>query len=196
MEEKYLNLLNELVKEYSNYDYLGGHYGRMLVYGFDKENLIITICPSFNLVGDISEHSGLIKKVVSKLYEILPKDFAYKLKINGFYCDITNGNFDLKFKDGNYYIEPQFQKMHEDKQILTIRDVLEINKNTEINIKWSLLKKKSIELGFTPIKEKSGFENLYKIEAFKQCYPQLNYTFNIVDKQEPEPKRKKFFGLF
>ena len=67
----------------------------------------------------------------------------------------------------------------------------------EIELKWRLLKEKSIALGFVPVKDKSGFENLYLIEAFKECYPSLNYNFQVEQKEsEIEPKKRKFFGLF
>lgn len=200
MEKEYLNLLNKLVKEYSNFDYLDGYYSKMLVYHFDKDKLIINICPSFSLDGEMNEHSELIKDIVIKLSKILPKDFVYRLTINGWYCDVNNGDFNLNFQDGRYHIMTEHQEMHERKEIATIGEVLNLNSELSLDIKWSLLKKKSIELGFVPVKEKNGFENLYLIEAFKQCYPNLNYDFNnkneIQNKLINEPKKKKFFGLF
>ena len=59
---------------------------------------------------------------------------------------------------------------------------------------------KSIELGFVTVKDKSGHENLYLLQAFKICYPDYNYDFfthNVTSKHlNDEPKRKKFWGLF
>jgi hypothetical protein len=200
MEKEYLNLLNKLVKEYSNFDYQDGFYGKMLSYHLDKEKLIVSIGPSFSLDGEMHEHSELIKEIVIKLNKIFPKDFVYRLTINGWYCDIKNGDFDLNFQDGRYHIKPEHQEMHDKKEVATIEEVLNLNKGIDLDIKWNLLKKKSIELGFVPVKEKNGFENLYLIEAFKQCYPNLNYNFEYNDENQNqviiEPKRKKFLGLF
>ena len=108
--------------------------------------------------------------------------------------------FNLSFEDGKYYIEPVHQEMHEKKEIVTIKEIADLNNISYSELKWNLLKNKSIELGFTPVKDKSGNENLYSINAFKQCYPHLNYDFNVKNRdqneQTEEPKRKKFFGLF
>ena len=128
----------------------------------------------------------------------MPDNFVYRLILDGWYCDITNGNFELNFKDGRYYIKKEHQEMHDRKEIATIIEVAKLNNVQYTDFKWNLLKKKSIELGFTPVKEKNGFENLYSISSFKFCYPEYKYDFNneSIKNAFIEPKRKKIFGLF
>lgn len=196
MEEKFINDLNKLMLEYSNIDYLDGFYSKLMFYNIAKEKLTIILYPE----GMPHEHSALIQEIVNKLVNILPKDLVYRLTINGWFCDVTNGDFNLSFEDGKYYIEPVHQEMHEKKEIVTIKEIADLNNISYSELKWNLLKNKSIELGFTPVKDKSGNENLYSINAFKQCYPHLNYDFNVKNRdqneQTEESKRKKFFGLF
>ncbi len=201
MKEQYSILLNKLYNKYSSKKYGeykdGGTYGWLMNYRFNKDDLTVTLSPE----GNPTDNLELIQSVVLDLIDILPKDYKYRLYINGFYCDILNGNLELTFVDGNYYIKDEHQLMHENKEVATIIDVINLNKIENSEIKWSVLKKKSIELGFTPVKDKNGFENLYLIDAFKICYPDYNYNFfsdnNVVQKNlNDEPKKKKFWGLF
>ena len=200
MKEQYSVLLNKLYNKYSSKKYGeykdGGTYGWLMNYAFNKDYLNITLSPD----GNPADNVELIKSVVLDIIEILPKDYRYRLTINGFYSDIENGNLDLTFVDGNYYIKEEHQLMHDKKEVATIIDVVNLNKIEISEFKWSVLKKKSIELGFVPVKDISGHENLYLVEAFKICYPRYNYNFRI-DNESPEelseiPKRKKFLGLF
>lgn len=200
MEEKYFALLDELVIKYSSEKYGeykdGGLYGKLFYYTFKKELLSIILHPD----GKPDQHIELIQSIISDLIKILPKDYKYKLWICGWYSDIQNGDLNINFKDGNYYIKAEHQLMHENKEVATILDVINLNKIENSEIKWNVLKKKSIELGFTPVKDKNGFENLYLIDAFKMCYPEYNYDFGIKNELPKdlsvEPKRKKFLGLF
>lgn len=193
MLQDYISDLKELVSKYSKVNYQGGLHGKLFYYNIDKGKLFINM----NVAGKADKHVELIQDIVSTLNKILPKDLVYRLIIDGWYCDITNGDFNLNFIDGNYYIKDEYQEMHNKKEIVSTRDVYELNTNTKIELKWRILKEKSIELGFVPIKDKSGFENLYLIEAFKQCYPSLDYNFQLEQKEaEIEPKKKKFLGLF
>jgi hypothetical protein len=196
MKEDYSEPLRKLEMKYSSKNYGeykdGGLYSKLLNYHFNKDELSIVLNPD----GKPEEHSELIKCVISDLIKILPKDYIYKLSICGYYSFIKNGNFDITFTDGNYYIEEKHQEMHNRKEAATIMDVANLNKIAYTEFKWNILKKKSIELGFAPVKDKSGHENLYLIEAFKICYPEYNYDFGIENKLNDEPKRKKFLGLF
>lgn len=200
MKEEHFSLLDELRIKYSFEKYGeyidGGTYGNLWFYSFKKSQLSIILHPE----GKPNEHMGLIQSVVVDLLKILPKDYEYKLCIDGWYCDIQNGDLKLEFTDGRYYIKSEHQKMHDRKEVATIMDVANLNNIVNPEFKWNILKKKSIELGFTPVKDKSGLENLYLIEAFKECYPEYNYVFNIENEDlkdlNGEPKRKKFLGLF
>jgi hypothetical protein len=192
MIQEYFSKLDELVLKYSNYDYQGGFYRKLFYYNIDKGKLFINM----HVEGKADKHVELIQDIVSTLNKILPKDLIYRLRIDGWYCDITNGDFNLKFIDGNYYIKSEHQEMHDSKEIASTKDVYELNNKTEIELKWRVLKKMSTELGFVPVKDKSGFENLYLTEAFKECYPSLKYDFHFQKANKIEPKKKNFFGLF
>lgn len=198
--EEYSELLRKLEIKYSSKKYGvykdGGLYGKLLNYHFNKNELSIVLYPD----GKPQDHIELIKSVIQDLNEILPIDHIYKLSICGYYSFIKNGNFDITFTDGNYYIKDEHQLMHDKKEIATIMDVANLNKIAISEFKWSAIKKKSIELGFEPVKDKSGHENLYSVEAFKKCYPDYNYDFGIKNEMPKdlsvESKRKKFLGLF
>lgn len=200
MKEEYSALLRKLEIKYSSKKYGeykdGGLYGKLLGYSFNNDKLSISLYPE----GKPEDNVELIESVVKDLIEVLPKDYNYNLSIAGWHADVKNGDLDIKFKDGNYYIKAEHQLMHENKEVATILDVINLNKIENSEIKWSVLKKKSIELGFTPVKDKNGFENLYLIDAFKMCYPEYNYDFGIKNDLPKdlnvEPKRKKFLGLF
>lgn len=192
MIREYFSALDELVLKYSKTEYQGVFYGKLFYYSFTNGKLFIKM----QVEGKADQHLELIQDIVSTLSKILPKDLIYRLIIDGWYCDIVNGDFNLKFIDGNYYIKAEHEEMHNKKEIVSTRDVYELNDNIQIEFKWRLLKEKSTELGFVPVKDKSGFENLYLIEAFKECYPNLNYNFQIKKQVEIEPKKKKFLGLF
>lgn len=197
MEEEQVTKLDELKLKFSDVDYKdGGFYKHLIFYRFDKNQLSIIINPE----GKPDEHIELIQTIVNKMHTIMPKDYLYKISVNGWYCEVTNGSLDLKFIDDNYYIKSEYQDMHDKKEIATIIDVAKLNNISFSEFKWNILKKKSIELGFSPVKEKNGLENLYLIEAFQQCYPEYNYIFNAENNSlkelNIEPKRKKFLGLF
>lgn len=192
MIQEYFSALDELVLKYSKVDYQDGFYGQLFYYNVNKGKLFINM----HVEGKADKHVELIQDIVITLNKILPKDLIYRLIIDGWYCDIVNGDFTLKFIDGNYYIKPEYQEMHDRKEIVSTRDIYELNNEVQIELKWRVLKEKSIELGFVPVKDKSGFENLYLIEAFKECYPSLKYDFQLQKEIEIEPKKKKFFGLF
>lgn len=182
-------------KEYGEYKD-GGTYGKLFYHFFDKDQLVIVLHPD----GRPDQNIELIQSIVLDLINVLPKSYKYKLLINGWYSHIENGVLDVEFVDGNYYIKEEHQQMHDKKEIATIMEVANCNNVDTSEFKWNLLKKKSIELGFLPVKDKSGFENLYLIEAFKICYPEFNYDFGIKKELQNnsnlEPKRKKFLGLF
>jgi hypothetical protein len=200
MKEEYSALLRKLEIKYSSKKYGeykdGGLYGNLLNYRFDKDQLSIVLYPD----GKPEEHTELIKSVISDLIKILPKNYTYKLSICGWYSYVKNGDLNVNFTDGNYYIEEKHQEMHDRKEVATIMDVANLNKIAYTEFKWNILKKKSIELDFVPVKDKSGHENLYLVEAFKICYPEYNYIFGIENELPKdlsiEPKRKKFLGLF
>lgn len=197
MEEKYFALLDELMIKYSSEKYgeykYGGLYGKLFYYSFKKGLLSIILHPD----GKPNEHIELIQAIISDLIKILPKGYKYKLWICGWYSDIQNGDLNINFSDGNYYIKTEHQEMHDRKEIVTIADIANLNNVEDSEFKWNILKKKSTELGFVPVKEKNNIENLYLLEAFKICYPEYNYDFNIKDEvQNEEPKKKKFLGLF
>jgi hypothetical protein len=200
MKEEHFFLLDELRIKYSFEKYgeykNGGTYGNLWFYSFKKSQLSIILHPE----GKPNEHIELIQSVVVDLLKILPKDYEYKLCIDGWYCNMQNGDLKLEFIDGRYYIKTEHQEMHERKEVATIMDVANLNNIAYSEFKWNVLKRKSIELGFAPVKDKSGHENLYLIEAFKVCYPEYNYVFSIENELPKdvnvEPKRKKFLGLF
>lgn len=197
MKEEHLALLKKLVLKHSNIDYKdGGHYGKLFYFGFKKEQLLIILHPE----GKPNEHIELIQSILNELLDILPKDYKYRICLNGWYSDVVNGNFELEFINGNYYIKPEHQEMHDRKEVATIIEVANLNNISHSEFKWNVLKKKSIELGFVPVKDKSGFENLYLIEAFKECYPEYNYAFSVESESLKDlnviPKKKKFLGLF
>lgn len=196
MKEEYSKILRKLEKKYSSDVYGeykdGGLYGNLLTHSFNKDKLCVYLHPDGNPEG----HIELIQSVIKDLIEVLPKGQLYTIRIAGWYTEIENGELDINFKDGNYYIKLEHQLMHENKEIVTIADVIDLNKHLNLEIKWNVVKKKSIELGFTPVKDKSGIENLYLIEAFKICYPECNYDFGIANDLDVKPKRKKFLGLF
>ena len=193
MLQDYYEDLKELVRKYSEINYQGGLHGKLFFFNVNKGKLFINM----NVDGKADKHVELVQDIVLTLNEILPQDLVYRIAIDGWYCDVVNGDFKLNFIDGNYYIKEEHQEMHNKKEIISTRGVYELNTNTQIELKWRVLKEKSIELGFVPVKDKSGFENLYLIKAFQECYPSLNYDFQVVQKQaEIEPKKKKFFGLF
>lgn len=179
MEEKYFALLDELMIKYSLNEYGkykdGSSYKQLFYYGFTKGLLSFTLEPDGNLIN----HTELINSIVNDLIIVLPKDYKYKLSIGGYYCFIQNGDLNLNFVDGKYYIKSEHQEMHVRKEVATITEVINLNNIAYPDFKWNVLKKKSIELGFTPVKEKNGIENLYLIEAFKVCYPEYNYDFGI-----------------
>ena len=197
MEDKYFALLDELVIKYSLPQYGeykdGGHYGKLFYYSFKKGLLSIILHPD----GKPNDHIELIQSIISDLIKLLPKDYKYKLWICGWYSDIQNGDLNVNFSDGNYYIKTEHQEMHDRKEIVTIADIANLNDIEYSEFKWSVLKKKSTELGFTPVKGKNNIENLYLLQAFKICYPEYNYDFNIKNELlNVEPKKKKFWGLF
>lgn len=197
MEEKYFELLDELVIKYSLPTYGeykdGGSYGKLFYYSFKKGLLSIILHPD----GKPNEHIELIQSIISDLIKVLPKDYKYKLCICGWYSDIQNGDLNINFSDGNNYIKNEHQEMYDRKEIVTITDIANLNNVEYSEFKWNILKKKSTELGFVPVKEKSNIENLYLLEAFKICYPEYNYEFNLKDEVlNAEPKKKKFLGLF
>lgn len=197
MEEIQIAKLEELKIKFTNVDYKdGGFYKHVIFYRFDKNQLSIIINPE----GKPAEHIELIQTIVNRIHTIMPKDYIYKILINGWYCDVTNGSLDLNFIDANYYIKAEHQDMHNKKEIVTIIEVANLNNISFSEFKWNIIKQKSIEMGFPPVKEKNGTENLYLIEAFKECYPHYNYIFKTEDKTFNElnigPKRKKFLGLF
>lgn len=198
--EEYSVLLRKLEINYSSKKYGeykdGGLYGKLLSYHFNKDELSIVLHPE----GKPEDHIELIESVIKDMNNILPIDYIYKLSICGYYSFVKIGNLDITFTDGNYYIKDEHQLMHDKKEIATIMDIANLNKIAISEFKWSVLKKKSIELGFVPVKNKSGHENLYLVEAFKICYPDYNYDFdneNDLPKDlSVETKKKKFFGLF
>ena len=197
MEEDQITKLDELKLKFSDVDYKdGGFYKHLIFYRIDKNQLSIIINPE----GKPGEHIELIQTIVNKMQTIIPQDYVYIISVNGWYCEVTNGSLDLNFIDGNYYIKAEHQNMHNKKEIVTITDVANINNISFSEFKSNILKKKSIELGFPPVKEKNGLENLYSIESFKQCYPEYNYIFddagNSLQESNIKPKRKKFLGLF
>ncbi len=200
MKDEYSILLRKLEIKYSSKEYGeykdGGLYGKLFRYSFIKDELIINLCPD----GKPDHNVELIESVVKDLIKVLPEDYEYKLCIGGWYSFIKNGSLDINFKDGNYYIKEEHQQMHDKKEIATIMEVANFNNVDASEFKWNIIKKKSIELGFLPVKDKSGFENLYLIEAFKICYPEYKYDFGIKkdlqSNSKLEPKRKKFLGLF
>jgi hypothetical protein len=194
MDEKYINLLDELMLKYSNIDYLGCYYSKLVVYYIKKDQLTVIL----HLDGMPHEHLKIIQEVVNKLVKVLPVNFIYRLNLDGWYCEVTNGNFQLDFVDGRYYIKPEHQEMHDRNEVATIAEIAILNNIEYTEFKWNLLKKKSIELGFTPVKDKNGFENLYLIEAFIACYPEYNINFKneLLNELNIEPKKKKFLGLF
>jgi hypothetical protein len=197
MKEEQIAQLDELVLEYSNFDYKdGGFYSNLFFYRIKKSQLSIV----FNLDGKPDEHIEIIQSIVNKLFIMLSKNSIYRLILNDWYCDVSNGDFNLEFKDGKYYIKPEYQEMHDRKQVATIVEVANLNNVEYSEFKWNVLKKKSIELGFVPVKDKSGHENLYLIKAFKECYSEYNYVFSFESElqmaEDVEPKRKKFLGIF
>jgi hypothetical protein len=197
MKEEQIAKLDELKLNFSDIDYKdGGFYKHLIFYRFDKKQLSIILNPE----GKPEEHIDLIQTIINKMHTIMPKDYVYKIFINGWYCDVTNGSLDLKFIDDNYYIKAEHQDMHNKKEIATVIEVANLNNISYSEFKWNILKKKSIDLGFVPVKEKNGLENLYLIEAYKECYPEYNYIFNsestTLTDIITEPKRKKFLGLF
>lgn len=195
MDQKYISQLNELMIKYKNIDYLDGYHSMLVSYYLKKEKLTITL----HTHGEPKTNIKLIQDVISNLYDILPIDFKYYVTLNGWSSEVINGNFNLDFIDQNYYIKPENQEMHERKEIVTILEVADFNNISYTEFKWNLLKKKSIELGFTPVKNKGGLENLYLTVAFKQCYPELDYSFTMKNEQTNETieiKKKKWFGLF
>lgn len=200
MKEEHLLLLKELRVKYS-FEKYGEYkdwssYSELWFYSFKNSQLSIILHPE----GKPLEHIELIQSIVSDLLKILPKDYKYKLCIDGWYCNVLNGDLKLEFIDGRYYIKSEHKEMHDRKEVATIMDVANLNNIAHPEFKWNILKKKSIELGFTPVKDKSGQENLYLIEAFKVCYPEYNYVFSVENELPKdlnvEPKRKKFLGLF
>jgi hypothetical protein len=196
MKEEYSTILRKLGTKYSSKIYGeykdGGLYGNLLTYSINNDKLSVYLHPD----GKPEDHIELIQSVIKELIEVLPKGLLYTISISGWFTEIKNGDLDINFKDGNYYIKSEHQLMHENKEVATIADVIELNKLSNPEIKWSVVKKKSIELGFIPVKDKSGFENLYLIEAFKICYPEYSYDFKIAKDLHVEPKKKKFLGLF
>lgn len=196
MTEEYSTILRKLETKYSSKVYGeykdGGLYSKLFAYSFVNDKLSVYLHPD----GKPEDNIELIQSVIKDLIEVLPKGQLYTLSIAGWFTEVKNGDLDINFKDGNYYIKAEHQLMHENKEIVTIADVIDLNKFLNPEIKWSIVKKKSIELGFAPVKDKSGFENLYLIEAFKICYPEYNYDFGITKSLHVESKRKKFLGLF
>jgi hypothetical protein len=200
MKEEHFLLLKELKLKYS-FEKYGEYkdwsfYRELWFYSFKNSQLSIILHPE----GKPLEHIELIQSIVNDLLKTLPKDYKYKLCIDGWYCNVQNGDLKLEFIDGRYYIKSEHQEMHNRKEVATIMDVVNLNNIAIPEFKWNILKKKSIELGFTPVKDKSGQENLYLIEAFKVCYPEYNYVFSVENELpkdlDVEPKRKKFLGLF
>ncbi len=196
MKEEYSAILRKLETKYSSKIYGeykdGGLYGKLLTYSFNNDKLSVCLHPD----GKPEDNIELIQSVIKDLIEALPKGLLYSISIAGWLTEVKNGDLDINFKDGNYYIKSEHRQMHENKEIVTIAEVIELNKIVNPEIKWSVVKKKSIELGFTPVKDRSGFENLYLIGAFKICYPEYNYDFGIKNDLNVEHRRKKFLGLF
>jgi hypothetical protein len=128
MLQDYFSDLKGLVRKYSKVDYQGGLHGKLFYFNVDKGKLFINM----NVDGKADKHVELIQDIVSTLNKILPKDLVYRLVIDGWYCDVINGDFNLKFIDGNYYIKEEHQEMHNRKEIVSTRDVYELNTNTQI----------------------------------------------------------------
>jgi len=100
MEEKHFTLLDELETKYSFKEY-GQYkdwssYGKLFYYSFQKGLLSILLYPE----GKPNEHIELIKSIIIDLIKILPKGYKYKLCIDGWYCDIQNGDLNIEFFDG------------------------------------------------------------------------------------------------
>ncbi|WET04698.1 hypothetical protein [Flavobacterium sp. YJ01] len=98
MEEEHFDLLDELMIKYSFKKY-GKYkdwssYGNLFYYSFKKGLLSIILHPE----GKPTDHIELIQSIVKDLIEILPKDYKYKLSIDGWYSDIQNGDLNIDFK--------------------------------------------------------------------------------------------------
>lgn len=98
MEEEHFVLLDELMIKYSFKKY-GKYkdwssYGQLFFYTFKKGLLSIMLHPE----GRPTDHMELIQSIFSDLIKILPKDYKYKLCIDGWYCDLQNGDLNIDFK--------------------------------------------------------------------------------------------------